>query len=56
MKPQIKIWPKAKNKARPADRHPDQKKCRNEQSGELPGSTPGDRGMCQKTSEVQGSE
>jgi hypothetical protein len=56
MKPQMKYWPKANNKARPIDRAPDQSKCRAQQSRELAGSTPGDRGMCEKASEVQGSE
>jgi hypothetical protein len=56
MKAQMKIWPKANNKARPIDRNPDQAKCRNEQSRDLPGATQGDRGMCEKASDVQGSE
>jgi hypothetical protein len=56
MKPQTKFWPKANNKSRPIDRNPDQAKCRNEQSRNLLGVTPGDRGMCGKASDVQGSE
>jgi len=56
MKPQPKHWPKANNKPRPIDRAPDQSKCRVQPSRDLPGATPGDRGMCEKASEVQGSE
>ena len=56
MKHEGKYWPKANNKARPIGRNPDASKCREQQSRELAGRTPGDRGMCEKASEVQGSE
>jgi len=48
--------PKGNNKARPADQQPDPAKCREQLSRDLAGNTPGDRGMCEKASEVQGSE
>jgi len=56
MKHEGKYWPKANQKARPIDRHPDRSKCREQLSRELPGGPPGDRGMCEKGSDVQGSE
>jgi len=56
MKHEGRYWPKANNKARPVDRHPDASKCSQQQSRELAGKTPGDRGMCEKASDVQGSE
>jgi hypothetical protein len=56
MKHEGKYWPKANNKARPVDRNPDRAKCQKQFSRELPDSAPGDRGMCEKASDVQGSE
>jgi hypothetical protein len=49
-------WPQANTKAPAADRKPEQSKCKDQESKELAGKTPGDRGMCEKASEVQGSE
>jgi len=49
-------WPQANTKAPAADRKPEQGKCKGQESKELAGKTPGDRGMCEKATDVQGSE
>ena len=56
MKERTRDWPQPNDKAPLKDRNPDRSKCRDQESKELAGHTPGDRGMCEKASEVQGSE
>jgi hypothetical protein len=56
MKPESRPLPEPNNRARPVDQTPDTTKCKEKISREMPGATPGDRGMCEKASETQGSE
>jgi len=51
-----KYWPKANNKPRLTGRFPDRTKCADQKSKKLDGNAPGDRGMCEKQSDVQGGE
>jgi len=55
MKP-AKIMPQPNDRARTIDPQPDRTKCREQKSKELNGHAPGDRGMCQKESQIEGSE
>jgi hypothetical protein len=56
MNERAKYWPKANGKTRPVDRIADRAKCSVQRSRDLPGDTPGDRGVCEKESKSQGSE
>jgi hypothetical protein len=56
MKQRQADWPQQSGKPRLAERDPDRRKCREQQSKVLKGELPGDRGMCEKSAGVQGSE